>query len=415
MRCRSYVVLCCLTMLATFGYAEDEAKPSMLTGDWGGARTALAQRGLEVESSLWVDPLRNRGGIEAGGKTVVQFDLKLKADFAPMVGWEGGSGMLHVFDLAGAGLNTQRVGSFMGVTNVETPTPTARVFEAWLQQTVMDGQLSFLAGLYPIDSEFFGLAVVPVVFGPMYGPPADLSLTRGPSIFSNSAFGLRAKWQAKDRTWYAMGAVLDGVPGDPARPKATSIRFAQGDGAFNIGEIGWRPQADNDKFVGDAKFAFGLWGYSAKVDDLIDVDANGAPLKRRSRGGYVLGEHTLRRLGDEGKRYISGFARYSWNDGASVPLGNALNLGGYVRGPVESRPDDTIFLGWSRGGLSSKFRDQAGAGATAAAEETLELQYRVQLYPWLALQPVVQRIRHPGGGATTPTAKIYGVRLEVLL
>ena len=56
-----------------------------------------------------------------------------------------------------------------------------------------------------------------------------------------------------------MGAVLDGVPNDPAHPKRTRIGFDDGDGTFSIGEFGWLAEAENEKFKGHAKLAAGLW------------------------------------------------------------------------------------------------------------------------------------------------------------
>jgi len=114
------------------------------------------------------------------------------------------------------------------------------------------------------------------------------------------------------------------------------------------------------KFKGHAKLAFGLWGYSAKANDLRDLDAGGNPLQRVRRGGYLLGERTLVRLGGSDERFITGFARYSFSDGDSTALKNTLNLGVNLKGPVESRPEDVIGLAWSRGGVSLKMARRAG-------------------------------------------------------
>lgn len=145
-------------------------------------------------------------------------------------------------------------------------------------------------------------------------------------------------------------------------------------------EIGWLPQADNDKFKGHAKLAFGLWGYTMREDDQLDVadiDAGniaGPARKRRQHGGYLLGERTLLRMDED--RFLSAFARYAWTDGNSSPLKSALNLGIHVKGSIASRPDDILGLAWSRAGTSSRWRTaQAVSGvATDRAETALELR-----------------------------------------
>lgn len=405
--------------LAAPAQAHDEAAADpaeeTLTGDWGGARSAAAQQGYSFEGLARIDAFRNRGALANGGRHVTHLDLKAKIDLEKAAGWAGGSAMVNVLSDGGWGPNARLVGSQMGITNVEVAAPTTtRLFQAWLQQSFLDGRLAVLAGLYPIDTEFYTMESAAVFLGPQYGTPADLALTRGPSIFNNSAFGLRAKWNVT-KTLYAMGALLDGIPNDPARPRATAIRFARGDGSFSIGEFGWLPEAEDEKFKGHAKLALGLWGYSSRVGDLRDTDAAGTPVPRRQRGGYLLGERTLLRLDNGGDRYLSGFARYTWADGDTAPVRDSVNLGLHLKGPLASRPDDVVGIAWSRAALSGKWRDvQPIPADTKPGEDALEITWRFAVTPWLAIQPNLQHIRHPGGGAA-PNARLIGVRIDVAL
>jgi porin len=413
------IALSCLAVAATSALAEEEKLPNFaedtLSGDWGGNRSAAAKAGFLFEGLARVDALRNRGAIGNGSRHITHLDLKLKIDLEKAAGWQGGSAMINVLSDGGWGPNARYVGSQMGVTNVEVGAPTTtRLFQAWLQQSLFDDRLAVLAGLYPIDSEFFTVDSAGVFLGPQYGTPADLALTRGPSIFNNSAFGLRAKWNIA-KTVYLMGAVLDGIPNDPARPKSTAIRFAKGDGSFSIGELAWLPEADNEKFQGHAKAAIGLWGYSTRVNDQRDLDGAGNPLLRSQQGGYVLGERTLLRLGGDESRFLSGFARYTWGDGDSTAVKNSLNLGLHLKGPFASRADDIVGLAWTRAGMSQKWRDvQAVPADTKSSESALELTWRFAVTPYLAIQPNYQYIRNPGG-AGTPNAKLIGVRLDLAL
>lgn len=412
MRHSILAVLSCLAAASPAMAAED-AVPNFaednLTGDWGGARSKAAKGGFLFEGLARVDALRNRGGISNGSRHITHLDFKMRMDLEKAAGWNGGSAMINVLSDGGWGPNARHVGAQMGVTNVEVNAPTTtRLFQAWLQQSMFDDRLAVLAGLYPIDSEFFTMDSAGVFIGPQYGTPADLALTRGPSIFNNSAFGLRAKWNVA-KTVYAMGAVLDGIPNDPARPRSTAIRFAKGDGSFSIGELGWLPEAENEKFKGHAKAAIGLWGYSTKVADQLTSEL------RYQRGGYVLGERTLVRLGGSDDRFLTAFARYTWGDGDSTAVKNSLNLGLHAKGPVASRPDDIIGFAWTRAGMSQKWRDvQTVPGSTKASESALEITYRYALTPYFAIQPNFQQITNPGG-ASAPKAKLIGVRVDVAM
>jgi porin len=413
--------------ISTCVLAGEESAPDFaqetLSGDWSGARSAAAKRGLLFDGGIRVDALRNRGALNDGSKTVSHIDLKLRMDLDKAAGWPGGSAMINVISDAGQGPNARLVGSLMGVTNIEVGDPTTtRLFQAWLQQDFLDGRLALLAGLYPIDSEFFTLDSASVFLGPQYGTPADLALTNTPSIFNNSAFGIRARWTIAPAL-YAMGAVLDGVPNDPAHPKRTSIRFARDDGGFTIGELGWLPEEGNHKFKGHAKLAAGIWGYSRQRPDQLDVaniDAGNiaAPARsRRSWGGYLLGERTLLRMGHGDDRYISGFARYTFADGDSTAIKNTANLGMYVRGAFAARPDDIAGIAVTRARLSGSWRSAQAVGGTATTnnEDALEVTWRYSVTPWFAIQPNYQYIRNPGGVSGKPDARLIGARLELAL
>jgi porin len=214
---------------------------------------------------------------------------------------------------------------------------------------------------------------------------------------------------------------MDGIPNDPRYPKRTSIRFDRGDGAFNMVEAGWLPEAGNDQFQGHAKLAFGLWGYTVRADDQLDVaniDAAviaGPARKHRQHGGYLLGERTLVHMSDE--RYLSVFGRYSWADGNTSPLKDTLSLGLHVKGPFASRTEDILGLAWSRASTSSSWRAaQAVGGVTATgAESAFELTYRYVVTPWFAIQPDFQYIVSPGAVAGVRNSRIYGARFEFAL
>lgn len=397
---------------ATVNFAEET-----LTGDWGGMRTAASQRGFSWEGGLKVDTLRNRGALRNRTRSVSHLDLKLKMDLDKVFGWEGGSAMINAIGDAGRGLNAQDVTSHMGVTNLEVSAPTTtRIFHAWLQQNLLEDRLSILAGIYPVDSEFQVVESAGLFIKPEYGPSAEFALTRGPSIFNNAAFGIRTKVQTTDKSLYVQWALMDGIPNDPARPKRTAIRFAKGDGAFNMAEVGWLPEASNDKFIGHAKLAFGLWGYTVRENDQLDV-ANGVttPSNRRQQGGYLLGERTIFRMDED--RFMSVFARHAWTDGNSSPLRSAFNIGLHIKGPFESRADDIFGLAWSRAGTSSRWRAAQAVGgvATDHAETALELTYRYVLTPWFAIQPNYQHIVNPGAIEGVSNSRILGARFEFVL
>ena len=312
--------LYCIVCLTATAPAQAQAGP-----------TATAEQEEKAPATTFsavykLDLLSTRGGGDSDAGGMGNLDLMLRADLDQALGWQNTIAYLHVLADHGAKINGNHTGSLMGISNIEVPTDTAKLFHAWLQRSYLDDRLSLLAGLYPIDSEFSVMESAGLFLHPAYGPPADLSLTRGPSIFNTSAFGVRVRWNGVERDRYAMAALLDGIPGDPAKPHGTHIRFDAGDGAFAIAEVGFTPperghvmeptdpssprtQGEDirlhEKYESFGKYALGLWGYSERVDDLVDR-VGGNPVQRRSRGAYLLAEKTLYRMPGSPVRHLAG-------------------------------------------------------------------------------------------------------------
>lgn len=395
-------------------YSEDT-----LSGDWGGARTRWAGAGVNVELGFKADVFRNRGALGSGGQTMWQLDARVRGDLEKIFGWDGMSAYVQIIDDRGGRSNGRQVGSFMGVSNLEVDPASTRIFHAWVQKEAFDGQLSTLLGLYPIDSEFQVIDSAGMFSHPAYGPTAELSLTRGPSIFPVSAFGVRLRGQSADGAAYVQAALLDGVPGDPDHPKGTHIRFREGDGSFGIIELGLKSVAPKGSTEAPpaGKLAIGTWGYTAQVPDLVDVDANGNPINRSSRGAYILAERELWRLGDDPGRGVIGFFRYSGTSGDTTEIRRTLNVGLRFNGLLPGRAEDALGVAYTRGSMGTKFRQAQAAGGIAATsyEDALEVGYRVQANKWLVVQPLAQRIRNPGADQSVPHSTVLGVRVEMAL
>ena len=406
---RSIALLAPLTAcLCAFAEEAPDFKTDTLSGDWNGRRTALYESGVVFEAGYKFDLLNLvQGGLQTGGQSLGHLDLKLKTDLEKAWGWTGTTAFFNVIHDHGEKFNRDRLGSLNGVTNIEVPVDTERFFQAWVQREWQDGKYSLLAGLYPIDTEFQVLDTAALFIQPPYGPTGDLSSTRGPSIFNTSAFGVRGKWVSDDRSVYAQAAILDGIPGDPNQPKGTHIVFGSNDGTMGIVEIGLRTHESRE-----AKYAIGFWGYSAKVDDLVDVDTNRNPIQRRSSGTYFLADGNFWK--EESGRSLSGFFRYGVTDGDSTSLRSVVNTGLVIKGPFSGRPDDVLGLAYTQATLGNKYRatQEAAGRSTTAYESAWELTYRFNPVPWMALQPMVQWHRYPGGDRAVNDATVVGLRTE---
>jgi len=406
-------------------FAEEEKAPDWnaetLSGNWGGSRSSLYDKGVTVELTHKSDMLANTsGGVSRGSVWLANSEIALNMDLGKLAGWDATTAFVQYHVQHGNKSINNYVGSFAGVDNIETGTSTGQFYQAWLQKNSADDSLSVLAGLYAIDSEFYVTDTSGLFLQPPYGMSAEMAPTgqNGPPVFPMGALALRVKYASSG--YYVQGALTDGVPGNLNNSQGTHIRLDNGDGTLAVVELGYNTSEEGKSFN---KTAVGLWRYSARTDDLVDVDILGNLVRRRDQGFYVLAERTLRAEQNNPAQGLSGFVRFGT---ASKDIDRGLadsaptvdwsgSLGLHYQGLFDGRDDDTAGIAVTTSHASSKYRDaQLALGNVFESSETVvEITYRAQLQPWLAMQPMVQRIFNPNMDATLRDAWVAGVRFEV--
>ena len=395
-----------------------------------GGQMAVADslaRPHSVTVSYTGDFLQNvTGGVRLGSAFAGTVGIELTAHLGRLVGWHGASIYVFALDTHG-GTASDLVGDVQGVSGLEAH-PDVRLEEAWIQQNLFGNRLSWLAGRYDLNTEFYrlqsGALFVNSSFG--MGPEFALSGMAGPSIFPNTAVGTRVAFKpAPNVVWRA--ALLDGVPVD--RPDGGVRRFAPGDGALIVGEAAFLSRPDT---IGEprasrfrigrglartytGKIALGAWYYTARFPDLVDALPDRAPRQRRGSGGaYLIGDQTLWTAGPERAGSLTAFAQLGLGDGRVNQIGGYLGGGLTFRAPFAGRAQDVLGLAVAAARNGSHYqRAQMAAGDPAASETTLELTYLAQFGSWMTIQPDAQYVVHPGGTSATRNALVLGLRIAV--
>lgn len=394
-------------------FAEDEKAPDWnaetLSGNWGGARSSLYDKGVTVELTHKSDMLANTsGGAARGAVVLMNSEAAVNMDLGKLAGWDATTAFIQYHIQHGNKSINNYAGSFAGVDNIETGTSTGQFYQAWLQKNSADDSLSVLAGLYAIDSEFYVTETSGLFLQPPYGMSAEMAQTgqNGPPVFPLGALAVRVKYALSG--YYVQGALTDGVPGNPNNPHGTHIRLDKGDGSLAVVELGLNTSEEGKSFN---KTAVGLWRYSARADDLMDVDALGNPLRRTDQGFYFLAERTLRAEQNDLAQGLSGFIRFGTVNKDVYQADWSGSVGLIYQGLFDGRDDDTAGIAVTTSHASSKHRQ---LNASDSSETVVEITYRAQLQPWLSVQPVVQRIFNPNMDATLRDAWVAGMRLEVV-
>lgn len=164
----------------------------------------------------------------------------------------------------------------------------------------------------------------------------------------------------------------------------------------------------------DGKLALGVWHYTAKYAE-FDLNNLGDPKESRGNNGvYAFAEHVLYQQAgsDAGLR---GFLRVGAADPRFNRVAYYVGSGVVYRGPIKGRESDEIGLAVAAARNGSDFRDaqeRTGAGVDDW-EVAIELTYRTQLLPWLALQPDIQYIINPGTDPSVDNALVLATRFQI--
>lgn len=402
--------------VAQAGEPEGErslAERDVLTGTWGGARTSLAERGVEIGIANYGDlmPVVS-GGIRRHTYYAGLFEPTFSLDLDKMLGLAGAR--IFVRGIGTYGTDpADGTGSVQAPSNLANGVDTFKFFEAWFEQRFLDDKLAVLAGLYAADTEFDVKETAGVFINGGFGTGPDLSESgsNGPCIFPTSCAGVRVRYQPTSAQ-YVQLAVLDGVAGNPNNPYGTHVRLARDDGALILAEVGHQRTAEEGWFF---RAALGGWHYTTSFDHVSNVDPEGNPQRvNGTQGVYALLESALFQEPGETTRGLSGFLRVGGADPNVNPIQYSASAGLVYTGLFPGRAEDLTGLGVSAAFLGSKYRNALRAELPVdAAEVVLELTHWMPVFPWLAVQFDLQYIFNPGFDPAVRNALVLGLRHKI--
>ncbi len=396
--------------------AKDFWHRETLTGNWGGVRQTWADHGIHFEFVYTADVFGNvSGGLQKKATYLDNIDMVLDIDAERLLHWKGAS--FHIYGVGNYGESpSEKAGDAQGISNIDSPNAW-KLYEAWFQQNFFEDRLSFLVGLYDINSDFDSIQTATLFLNSSHGIGPDYSQSglNGPSVFPNLSFGGRIRGEPI-KNFYFQTAILDGVPGANDSETATDIQFNSGDGALIASEMGYIfPGSEEGTQKGKA--AVGAWFYTSEFDDLLETDGDGNPVKRSGNFGvYGLGEYQVYRENAESDQGFSVFGRFGYANPKINRFKYYLGSGLAYKGAFPGRDEDVLGLAIATVFNGGRYRQsQTAAGSsTKKTEVNLELTYRIQVTPWFAVQPDIQYVIHPDTTSDVNHSLNIGSRFEII-
>lgn len=409
-------------------HAGDFWTRDVLTGDWGGRRTALEDAGIILGADSIDEILGNvAGGVRRGAIYDGRLEALVTLDLAKLVSWPNATFHANAYQIHGRGLSANDLGNnLLTASNIEA-TRSTRLFDLWIEQLLWDGAVSVRAGQLAADDEFDISQYASNFINGTFGWPAvrSVDLPSGGPAYPLATPGVRLKYAASKELSLQTG-LFNGDPagagmGSPQLRDASGTSFRTNDGSFLTSEANYAINQDSNATGLPASYKLGLWYHSGMFADqrfdtsgqsLAAPTSTGVAAKHSGDYGVfsVLDQMVWRRA-DTADQGLGIFVRF----GAAPSDRNLVDLYGdlgvTMKGAIPGRGDDIVGIAFALASISAQAQalDADRQRFTGIAspirdnESVVEVTYRYQFTPWATLQPDFQFIRHPGGGAAPPT------------
>lgn len=380
-----------------------------LTGDWGGARSWLEERGLSVAAAYTLEAAGNPvGGEKQRARYTHNVGLAVFADLETLLFLPHTRFMASMSNRAGNSLSRDIPNEF-AVQQIYGGQTTRLVVLA-LRTSLLDDRLDLVAGRLNALDDF--------VASPLYcyaqnlglcGNPLSVPIDVSVPSYPNTAWGARGRWWFTDEVYAMTGVYNTYTPFRANRFHGVDFTIHDDSGLASMNEIGWRPE-----------IAPGLRG-TYKIGGWYDTHQHEEFRTGRQApngwGLYAAFDQRLRPKAGPHGLGITPFVAFSWAPPDVNEQEWFVDAGVLWEGPIPGRPSDVLGLFGVYGQTSRDLRRmQRASGKPGQTFETiLELNYRIDVFPWFYIQPDLQGVINPSATNRVDDALVLAVQVGVAL
>jgi porin len=402
-----------------------------LTGDWGGARTALSNRGIDISLSFIGEAMGTlAGGFRQGVSLEHRFELDFDVDLDKLAGWKGGTTHTSFYQIGHANGTpaADYVGSLADPSNIEA-LPSTRLFTAWFQQNFLDDKVSLRIGQIAADDEFLISPTASNLINSTFGYAVVLAANQfqGGPVYPLATPGIRLQLKPTDQITF-LSAVFAGAPaGDdcttlPQICNPHGVLFPLNGGTLWMEELQYGINQGKDDKGMPAIYKIGGWYASRSFpDEHLGLTTAGVPVSLASPasatplldagnwGVYMVADQMIWRAA-KGPQNVNVFLRAGFAPSDRNLVDAYVDGGVGIKALIPGRDDDVLTLGFAYSRISPDAstldnETQLFTGSFFPVRDhelVLEADYSLQLAPWWTLQLDLQEIIHPGGNIPNP-------------
>lgn len=416
--------------------AFTEESPWM-TGDWGGARTELLEKGYDFSLEYVGEVGSNLNGgynDDTTARYSDQFALGVKMDLEKILGWNDAEFKLAITERSGRNISNDRIGDPRAGTlsssqEVWGRGQTWRLTQMWYKQGYFDNKLNVKIGRFGPGEEFNSF---PCDFQNLAFCGSQVGNWVG-NIWYNwpvSQWALRIKYNITPEV-YAQVGVFEQNPSYLETGNGFKLSGSGTKGMILPVELVWTPKL-NDL---PGEYRLGYYYSTAKADDVYEdgngqaAAVSGASYKSHSskHGAWIVAQQQLTSHNGSAARGLSIFANATVHDKDTNFVDNYQQIGLTYMGPFDARPKDDIGVGIARIHVNDDVRnnrrlvndlnnvddyDNPTYLPIQDTEYNAEIYYGFHVTNWLTVRPNVQYIKHPGGVNQVDDALVAGLKIQ---
>jgi len=421
-------MLCLCTLPALAQQAGDGwlSQPT-LTGDWGGARSTLADDGISLRSHWTTESAGNvSGGHRQTARYTQQLDAGADFDLDKLWGVPNAKIQFTVTERDGRSLSSDALGNQFSVQELYGAGQNFRLAELNWQQDFLDHRVFMELGWSPVGDDFARLpAFCNFQNGIICGHANAMTTNSGAHNYPTAQWGGHVKWHVAPNFYATVGAYLNN-PNAGNKDQGWNLSLKHS-GVFVPVEVGWSSGYGSGQLPADLKL--GAYYNTVGTPDVY-TDINGQPagltgagfLQHNGRsGGYVIADHMVYREGPDSNRGLTLGAMAGVGDSATSRFRYFWVLGGHYQGTFPGRDNDVVSFMVASGRTNPRLtryqrdRDRVLPGSVGIQtyESVAEIDYGARIAPWLTLRPNLQYVIHPGGTGKIPDAFVIGLYTQV--
>lgn len=407
--------------------SKDWLGRTALTGDWGGERTRLQEKGINLRADFATESAANPvGGKRQAIRYTQQVDFGADLDLNRLFGQSHGTVQITFTDRAGRSLSADAIGNQFEVQELYGAGQNFRLSELDYQQDLLAHKITLKFGWSPVGDDF---ATLPILCDfqnvVACGHANAMAVNSGAHNFPTGEWGAHIKVRPVPQFYVSTG-IYQVNPNEDDSANGFDLSF-HSTGAFFPVELGWMTGLGGGGLPGTYKIG-AYYNSSPTPDVLMDVDGfsaglTGAPFAIRNGrwGAYAIADQMVYRPGPDSKRGLRLGGLAGMGDGETSKYGYFLAGGGVYQGTFPRRDNDFVSFAVAYVRTNPRLTTFQEDGDTVAPgsvgiqrfESMVEADYSAQLAPWFAIRPNLQYVIHPGGAGKVSNALVIGLYTSV--